>query len=108
MKKMLGVIDGIGVLLLLAGTFTYEQGDKVTVIVTVLLLLAWQMVENGWLRKRFSKEPAPDYPAGLFWPMLAFAVVLMVGAVDRFDGRTLRWPGWNGPLLVSMGIWMRI
>jgi ubiquinone/menaquinone biosynthesis C-methylase UbiE/protein-S-isoprenylcysteine O-methyltransferase Ste14 len=110
MKILFFVIDTTAILL--AGYFSIQTAavDQYWVLAAGALLAAWQVLENGYLRRRFGGTTLPAYPGGLARCMAAFAAVLSVSVLDRLTGSASASVAWGlaGIGLCVAGIVLRL
>jgi protein-S-isoprenylcysteine O-methyltransferase Ste14 len=107
LKPVFALVDGAALVL---ACLRDQGGDRFLVIASVLMLVAWQVVENGFLRRRFGGHAYPAYPGQLAWAMAAFAAVLAVSVAERLltDNRVPHLVAGLGLALCGAGIALRL
>lgn len=122
LKSILAVVDAAAVLLIVEMTIFTGSRDVIVPVISALLLFIWHVLENNFLKRRYTKEEVPEYPGGLAWPNCAFAAILVAASVERvifgtssnlfiaifFDVRTSLFIAIGGCTIMILGLLLRI
>jgi ubiquinone/menaquinone biosynthesis C-methylase UbiE/protein-S-isoprenylcysteine O-methyltransferase Ste14 len=109
-RRVFAAVDGAAILLACALCLRRRAKGRRTVVAASALLLGWQAVEGGYLRRRYGARGLPAYPGGLAWNMAGLAVVLAVSAFERLLrlGGAVATTRWAGVALSAIGVGLRL
>lgn len=121
LKSIFAVVDAVAVLLIVEMAIFTASRDVIILLISALLLFIWHVLENNFLKRRYTKKKVPEYPGGLAWPNCAFAAMLTAAAAERvifgtlsnlsvaafFDVRTSLFIAVGGCTIMILGLLLR-